>query len=156
MRKIWRSFVELIGDDDGVAAIEFALLVPMLMVILTGLTDYGLYINTKMQLQALSDRTAQYVAQGGSENDVNANIIQRSSLYTDGASNQTSITFTSTTACECSDGVAVSCAGSCSGSDYVRNFYTATITGTYTPLLPWPGIPDSITLTGSSRLQFAQ
>lgn len=149
-----RNIFGMIRNNDGVAAVEFALLAPMLLFILVGMIDYGLFINTKMQLQGLSDRAAQYVALGGAQADVDANIIQQSPLYTDAASNQTSINFTGEVVCECAGGAAVSCAGTCASGDYVRNFYIVTITAVYEPLLPWPGIDDSITLQGYSRLQF--
>jgi hypothetical protein len=117
-----------------------------------------MFINQCMKLQELSMRAAQYMAQGGLADDVNPNIIQQSELYTLANANQTSISFTGATSCECANGVAVDCSGTCtssSGTDYVRNFYAATITATYTPIIPWPGITSGITMKGYSRLQYA-
>lgn len=135
---------------------EFALIGPMLLLIVAGTADYGLYINKRMQLQELSRRAAEYVVQGGLESDVEANVIQTSALFTQSDVNQKSIAYTGAVVCECAGGAETACAGSCHGNDYLRSFYTATVTATYTPIVPWPGIASSITLTGYSRLQYAR
>jgi Flp pilus assembly protein TadG len=44
MKRVRRS------DDDGAAAVEFALLLPILLVVLCGIVDFGLVFNAKMTL----------------------------------------------------------------------------------------------------------
>jgi Flp pilus assembly protein TadG len=153
MKKIFHLRGQIIRDDKGVAAIEFAMVLPVLVLLLTGMVDYGMYIHKKMQLQELSRRAVEYVVQGGQESAVAANIIEASDLY-----DASSVTYSTETVCECADGDAIACTGStCADpNDYIRSFFATTVTGTYTPVLPYPGFPDSITMTGYSRLQFAR
>jgi Flp pilus assembly pilin Flp len=46
-RAIWR--VRRFRSDDGAAAVEFALVLPILVLILFGIIDYGLYFNASLQ-----------------------------------------------------------------------------------------------------------
>jgi Flp pilus assembly pilin Flp len=46
-RAIWR--VRRRRPDDGAAAVEFALVLPILVLILFGIIDYGLYFNASLQ-----------------------------------------------------------------------------------------------------------
>ncbi len=156
MKKELRKFVGLIRNEAGVAAVEFALIAPMLLLLLAGVADFGMFLNTNMKLQELSHRAAEYVVQGGLATDVTANILQNDSLYYVTDANQSSIKYTGATACECSNGAYVDCAGTCTGNDYVRSYFSATLTAVYTPIMPWPGITSGITLTGYSRLQYSQ
>ncbi len=142
----------MMRDSAGVAAIEFAMIVPVLSLMLIGMVDYGLYITKKMQIQELSRRAVEYVVQGGQESDVQANVIAHSSLFTASPP----VTYTPEIICECSGGAVAACSGNCAGNDYLRSFFAVTIQGTYEPLLTYPGIPDNITLTGYSRLQYAR
>jgi Flp pilus assembly protein TadG len=140
--------------ERGIAAIEFALIVPMLIMILIGVVDYGMFINQKMKLQDLARTATQYVVQGGSDANVMADIIQTSDFYKAAAAKGQVITVATETLCECANAVAVSCTGTCTGSgNYVRHFYSATLSGTYKPLFVYPGIGSDLKLTGYSRMQ---
>jgi Flp pilus assembly pilin Flp len=156
MRKILFNLKRMIQDEGAVAAIEFALIVPILTLLLAASVDYGMYIREGMRAQALSRRAAEYVVHGGQEDAVEADIIQTSSFYTDTPVNRTSITYKGETQCECAGGGSVNCLSFCPGRDYLRSYFTVTITAVYTPLLPYPGIMDGVTLTGYSRLQYAR
>jgi len=137
--------------DKGVAAVEFAMIVPVLSLLLIGIVDYGMFINKKMQLQDLSRTVTQYVVQGGSDDDVMENIIETSNFYTNAQAVGQTITVTTEQICECVDGNSVSCSSTCSSGDYLRNYYTAMLESTYEPILP--GF-DRITLQGYSRIQY--
>jgi hypothetical protein len=47
LRAIWRARRR--RQDDGAAAVEFALVLPILVLILFGIIDYGLYFNASLQ-----------------------------------------------------------------------------------------------------------
>ena len=47
IRAIWRA--RRFRSDDGAAAVEFALVLPILVLILFGIIDYGLYFNASLQ-----------------------------------------------------------------------------------------------------------
>ena len=137
--------------EKGVAAVEFAMIVPVLLLILVGTVDYGMFINSKMKLQDLSRSAAQYVVQGGSNDDVMKDIIQASDFYTKSQAAGQTITVTTEQVCECANGNSVECGSTCGSNDYLRNYYIATLESTYSPIIP--GF-NSITLQGYSRIQY--
>ena len=137
--------------EKGVAAVEFAMIVPILLLILVGTVDYGMFINSKMKLQDLSRSAAQYVVQGGSDDDVMENIIQTSDFYTESQAAGQTITVTTEQICECANGNNIECDSTCGSNDYLRNYYIATLESTYAPIIP--GF-DNVTLQGYSRIQY--
>jgi hypothetical protein len=142
-------------NESGVAAVEFALIAPVFLLLMAGILDYGLMINYQMKLQDLSRTAAQYVVQGGSDADVMEDIIETSDFYQDSVAKGQDIILSTDTECECGNGVSMSCALSCpSDGDYLRSFYIVTLTSTYQTLFPYPGLDDSITVNGYSRLQY--
>ena len=141
--------------ERGVAAIEFAMIVPVFALILIGIADYGMFMNQKMKIQDLSVTAVQYVAQGGSETNVVSGVINTSDFYVASAAKGQTINVTTSASCECANGNSISCNLTCPNTgDYLRHYYTVTLTSAYTPIFPYPGIPNSITLTGSSRMQY--
>lgn len=141
----------------GSVAIELALLAPVLAAILLGSIDLGSYIYEKMQVQSASRAGAQYAIQssGNSQDPVSIAVAVRASS-TDLA---TGTTITTETFCGCSDGseTAVSgttgCGGTCSGGEFPALSVRVTVTNTFTPIFPYPGIPDPVVLTGVTSLR---
>ncbi|MCE9508434.1 MAG: pilus assembly protein [Alphaproteobacteria bacterium] len=143
--------------ERGIAAIEFAMIVPLLTLILIGVVDYGMFINQKMKLQDLARTATQYVVQGGSDANVMADVIQTSDFYNAATAQGQVITVTTAAQCECANGASVSCTGTCTGiGNYVRHFYSATLSSTYRPIFIYPGISSSLNITGYSRMQYSQ
>lgn len=141
--------------EKGVAAIEFAMLVPVLVVMVLGVVDYGTFINKKMKLQDLSRTAVQYVVQGGADVDVMENIVETSDFYVEAQAAGQTVNIVTGQQCECAGGMSVSCGGTCAGvGDYMRYYYTATLDSTFTPIFIYPGIPASIRLEGYSRMQY--
>jgi hypothetical protein len=63
------------------------------------------------------------------------------------------VTFDSGDTCECSEtGEEIDCDATCD-EGYQRRFYSFSMTRTYTPMFPYPGVPDEIDITGHARLQ---
>lgn len=139
----------------GVAAVEFALIAPILIAILVGVVDFAMYIHQRMMLDILSRDAAQYVVQGGNVDDVVANVIETSNVYAQATAEGRALIYGAEQQCECAGGVAVDCGGTCGAGDYVRAFCAVTISSTFDPIVPYPGVEeDGITLTGYTRLQF--
>ena len=78
MSKMWRrarsSALELIGDRRGIAAIEFAMIVPIMLVMFFGVVEFSsaVAVDRKVTLMAhtLSDLTSQSPAIGVSDADI--------------------------------------------------------------------------------------
>lgn len=147
MKKYRRNFT---GDKDGAAAVEFALLAPLFIMLIMGIADFGVYVNQRMQLENLARAAVEYVVKGGDEVNVRSDILE-ASLPT---SELDQVTTEGQTTCECSSsGTAGVCGTSCENGAYQRRFYSMSITRTYNPLFVYPGLPQQISITGYARLQ---
>ena len=141
----------------GSVAIELALLAPVLAALLIGSVDFGTYIYKKMQLQSASRAGAQYAIQTGANSTDSTGIsdaVFRSSTDLDPGLSVISATF-----CACADGSssAVSdttgCGGTCPGGDTPALTVQVTVSNTFKTIFPYPGIPDSIVITGKTALR---
>jgi Flp pilus assembly protein TadG len=76
-------------EERGAAAVEFALVLPILLVIIFGIIDFGLYFYNDLQLTHVARDAARYlsvsdetnanaVIDGGDDNLVSASITSRS------------------------------------------------------------------------------
>ena len=123
-------FNHYIQRNDGVAATEFALIAPVLLIIMLGIFDYGMFLNAQMKLESTARAAAQYVILGGDPDLIEQEIILQSS-----------------------DGLSVGEGSECDDGDYLREFFEITISMDYEPIFGAPGVPDSITIAGNVRLQ---
>lgn len=145
-------FNHYIQRNDGVAATEFALIAPVLLIIMLGIFDYGMFLNAQMKLESTARAAAQYVILGGDPDLIEQEIILQSSLNVsedtlDSVDVEKSYTY------ECSDGLSVGEGSECDDGDYLREFFEITISMDYEPIFGAPGVPDSITIAGNVRLQ---
>jgi Flp pilus assembly protein TadG len=142
-------------DDRGVAMVEYALFAPVLTVLLVGIVDYGNFIHEKMELDDLARDSVQYVLQGGNYTEIQTDVIDQSNIYKSVDKDQLSLTVTPPSQqCECSGGASVSCTGTCGSGDYVRGFVSVSITAAYSPIISWPGLATTKSMTGSARMQY--
>ncbi len=148
------SLAKFLKDKSGVAATEFALIVPFLLFLLVAMVDYGFYINTAMKLENTARAAAEYILNGGDEDDIEDDIIMPSNLQLTEESRET-LNVTTEFVCECIGGEAVDCdTGSCDAEgDYMRRYAIVTLDMEYQTLFPYPGVRDSITLRGHARIQ---
>jgi Flp pilus assembly pilin Flp len=160
MKRIIKKCIGYIRNYEGVAAIEFALIAPPLIMFMVGILDYGMYMNTQMQLENTARTAAQYIVQGGDPNNVEQDVVLQSRLqnienYVD------EMNIVTDFVCECRDGTEVDCdtddpGGVCDEDDYMRRFIEVTLATTYDPLMPYPGITGdngNIALGGTARMQ---
>ncbi len=141
----------------GSVAIELALLTPVLAALLIGSVDLGTYIYEKMQLQSASRAGAQYAIQSDGNAEDTAGIS--AAVLASSADLDAGVAITSAAFCGCIDGseTALSdttgCSTTCPGGDFPGLSVRVTVTNTYTPIFPYPGIPDSILLEGSTSMR---
>ncbi len=144
-------FLHYLKDKSGVAAVEFALIAPILLTLLIGTIDIGLYLNDKMKLESVARSSAEYLITTRDLDNVVADVV--TPYYVDDAG--PAIVTDAEFLCECEGGVAVECAlGICSDEgDYKRRFYDVTLTRTHNTLFVYPGFPATIDLVGTARMQ---
>jgi hypothetical protein len=139
-----------VRDGGGIAAIEFAVIAPVLVLMFMCLTDLGLGISAKMQV----DNAAQYGAQYALANGYNASAIISA---VKNSSDMTPLTVTSTLICGCpgANGVLprLSCGVACPDGSMPGSFAHVSVTHTYVTLLPYPVLPSSFNLASQSTVR---
>jgi Flp pilus assembly protein TadG len=138
--------------NDGVAAVEFAILVPMLVAMFVYTVDMALSVYQSMQLDAASQAGVHYAVLNG----FNATAI--SSAVTNSTSLTGMTVATPTEFCGCPSGTAVvaqTCATQCSNGSQAGSYISVTVSKNYGMLLPYTGMSSSMALssTATGRLQ---
>jgi Flp pilus assembly protein TadG len=147
LRAIRRKAAKTVSSTDGAAAVEFALLLPVLLFACMGLIDLGMAVFEKMELTSAARSGAQVATIDSSD----------SAAITAAVEDATNLSPSVATSvfCQCSDGSSVACDEACD-VDLVKSTYvTVTATTTFTPVTPRiiPGFPDTIDLSGEVTLR---
>lgn len=140
-----------IGASRGVAAIEFAVVAPMLVAMAIGMVDLGYGVYRGMQVQNAAQAGAQYAVMHGFNAIAIASAITSATGYSDIAAAPTPSQF-----CGCPTSGAVStatCNSACSDGTLAGTYVTASAQATYTTLLPYPLLPSSFTLASQSTVR---
>lgn len=144
--------------NDGVAAVEFALVAPFLLLLLIGLYDLGSYMNQKMRLENAARAAAEYVNQGGDEADLQSDIVLLTEFSASSESLDT-LQMETEYVCECTGGAVVDCdTGTCDDGSgdtdtYMRRYFLVNLNMTMQPVIPYPGLPGALGLSGDARIQ---
>ncbi|MBT4769656.1 MAG: pilus assembly protein [Rhodospirillaceae bacterium] len=146
-RKLGGGIRRLATENSGVSAVEFALLTPVIMIMLLGLVDYGLAMFHKMELVSAVRAGSQYALLDNTDTLAGTNTASIQQAVVD-AANLTITTgdVTVTVFCECDTIAMVSCASSCAGT--TRGLATVSATYIFSALF----IPN-ITMTGSNTVR---
>ncbi|MCK5166026.1 MAG: pilus assembly protein [Rhodospirillaceae bacterium] len=145
--------------EDGVSAVEMALVAPVLMIIFMGLIDYGIAVFSKMELTSSVRSGAQYALVKSEIKSAGAAAIAASAANM--AAIQTTIIDSSNLnpaklvvplpykTCECSNGdLDATCTITCP-SGTLRHYVVISATYTYVPYF----LPNDIVLTNGSTIR---
>ena len=138
--------------SDGSAAAEFALVAPAIILIVAGISDFGMLATNSAALAATTRIGAEYARThpadiGGIQNSMQSAMRSTPALIFPASFPQS---------CECDDRMSVPCTESCATIGRAgpnRVFITISASQAFTPLVPWPGIPATLTATAEIRLQ---
>ena len=160
--KRWtRTGRTVVADDSGLALVELALSVPLLLLLLLGMVEFGRITYAAIEVSNAARAAAQYgTANGGALSDSSGMLI---AAQTDSYNMPSSPTLAwasgyPTTNCYCANAksTSVSCssitATTCTGS-HLEGTLTVKLQVNYSPLIHWPGLPTSMTLTGYAQQQ---
>jgi hypothetical protein len=139
-------------ESAGSAATEFALVAPMLVLIAAGIADFGMLATRSAALAGTTRIGAEYAR----KYPLDTSGIQSSMRSAMGFTPALSFPPSFLQSCECDDGTAISCAESCAAVGRRgpnRLFIRISASQAFTPLVPWPGIPTSLTAATELRLQ---
>lgn len=153
--------------QHGAVLVELGMLLPVFAVLVAAVLDAGSAYYYGLEVSNAARAGAQYGYQsGGTMMDTTgiqnaamkdgANIGTLSAGSCSGSACWNSGYPQSTWGCMCSDGTgqSASCATppSCSTNSRQVNYVDVKTQATYTTLIPWPGIPSSVTLKGETLL----
>ena len=144
-------------NQDGAAAVEFALTAPFLIYIFVGVIDFGFYINEKMIAEQAARSGVEFVIKNGDDEDALLSAVLAAFFpeeYEDDPS-MSSIDITIDEVCECAGGVVIQCTETCDDEDdYRRRYQEVTFGYNYNMHMSYPGLTDgNIYLEGTARMQ---
>jgi Flp pilus assembly protein TadG len=133
---------------SGSAAVEAAIVLPLLLVLATALFDLGFAAYEDMQVQSAADAGAQYAAASTWD-------AARISAAVTGATGGSGITATPAPSqfCACPTGgvlTNIPCANKCSNGNTPSVYALVSAQKSHTTVLPYPILPQPLTLSGQA------
>lgn len=146
-----RNRFHLLRDEDGASLVELAFVLPLFPLLLFGALDFARAFYVSVEIAGAAQAAALY----GSQNPTDTTGMQNAAQ--DDAPNVPNLSVgTHSYGTECSDGTHytanTSTMPTCTGTTAVYRV-NITVTGTYSPLIPWPGVPSSMSLTGAASMR---
>lgn len=139
-------------SESGGAAIELAVVLPVLILLAIGAAEFGRVYFTAIGVASAARAGAQY----GSQSVAKSSDIAGMNLAAEAeAGSIASVSPNSVRTCRCADGSLTSCSAQCPMIGYPEVFVQTTATKTVKFLLKYPGLPDStiISRTAVFRVQ---
>lgn len=136
--------------ENGGSLVEMALTLPLLFLLLFGAVDFGRAYYLAMEVAGAAHAGAEY----GAQNPTDIAGIRTAAL-TDAPDVPGLTVSTPSFGCECSDGTSFSASCTVAPSCTYNVVYrvTVSVSASYKPLIPWPSIPSSMTLTNSATMR---
>lgn len=135
-------------NDRGIGAIEFALVAPMVILVLAGIFSGSSYIQQVSSMRDSVEAAAKYYIQGGTT-DSKALAIADAAWSDKPSDGTVSVTRT----CICA-GAAAGCSGLCSSGSVPEIHLTIVATSTWSsPLLTDPILPNGLNLSESEVIR---
>ena len=132
----------------GGAIIEFALIMPFLVLLAVGLCDLGFAVYNSMQVQAAAEAGAQYAVRHTWDATAVAAAVT-------GATGTGGISATPAPSevCACPGGgvlTQIGCTSTCPSGDPPGTYASVSALLLYQTVLPYPGLPATLTLAGQA------
>ena len=143
--------------EAGLAIVEFALAVPLLLLLLVGLVETGRFAYYSILVGNAARAGVQY----GAQNDTNAldDTGMQAAATTD-AQSIANISATSGRLCQCNNGTtttALNCTSGTCPSGYHRVVYVwVSASGTFSSLFNYPGLPQQLTITRRAQMRVSE
>lgn len=137
---------------SGASAVEFALIAPVLCMMLIGTVDFSLWMWNQMRVGNAARAGAEYAVVKGYDSAKISTAITSAT----GAS-AISANPAPTQSCGCPNGTSgittMTCGSTCPGGATAGTYVTSSAQANYSLILPWPGIINPVTLTASATVR---
>lgn len=142
--------------EDGQSLIETAIVISVLILLLAGAVDFGRAYYMTLEVKGACQAGATYGSQNPTDTTGMVNVANKNSGDLAGNASY-NFSPTASYGCECSDGsdVTPNCSAMMVCLTNSVEYVTVTATATYTPLIPWPGIPSTIPITETVEMRSA-
>jgi Flp pilus assembly protein TadG len=134
-------------QKNGVAAVEQALAIPVLLLLLSGAVDLGFALYQSSSLSGAARAGAQYAVRFPSDADGIKEVVKQA-VSLDPAS----LTIASSVSCECADGTPALCTDTCGGTA-PTTYVTVNVSKAYLSPLPTAMMLGITTLSGSAAMR---
>ena len=134
---LWRS-------EDGIGAVEFGFIAPILMLLLLGIVDFGMAYWKQMQIRNAANAGIQWAMTNGYD------LIKIPAVAAS-ATNLSGIAVTPSLPCGCATGTGVTilaCASLCPDNTVPKPYIMVNARICYTPLFTWPALPYCASANG--------
>jgi Flp pilus assembly protein TadG len=148
---LWQGLRDIISCDRGVSAVEWAMIAPIVMVLLLGVMDFGAAAIHKMQMANSVRAGLQYATV---RKPIQGDLTQiQTAIDTAAPPDETGTRdVTVTLYCQCPDGSAIACTSSCAGGDRSSNV-SIVIQEDYQMMLGLPFAGSNLTLRAEGAVQ---
>jgi Flp pilus assembly protein TadG len=148
----WRLLRGLAKSNQGVAGVEFAILAPILVLMMICTADVALGIYYKMRIQNAAQYGAQYAIAHGFDSASVAAAISATNSVTGLSVTPAPYQFCG---CPTSDGIAgADCTSTCPDGSSPGLYVTVSTEGTYQTLLPYPLLANNYTFNSQATVRF--
>ena len=136
---------------SGNAAMELAFIAPTLVVMMVGIADYGMALYRDMQVQHAAQAGAEYAIRNGFNATSITAAVTGATAFAGVAASPAPVK-----SCGCPSGTTITtatCGSTCTAGSTAGVYVTVSAQGTYTTILPYPGIANSFTLNAASTVR---
>ena len=137
----------------GMIVVELAMVAPLLMLMMVGAADFSRVFYHAIEVSNASGTSAFY-GSGSTVRAASTAVIEE--IAQEDAGDLSGVTVTSSSFCDCPDNTtglsgAVSCVDTtCAGFGLPRVYSRVTVQQSFELLIPWPGVPNPVTLSRES------
>jgi Flp pilus assembly protein TadG len=151
LRAFRRQIVRLVAAEGGTSLVEFALVAPVLVFLLVGVVEVGRYTTFAVMAANAARAGAQY----GAQNLTTAlDKSGMSAAALKDAQNLPSFSAPANYLCSINGAALTTCPSNANGSPQNTVYYVQVqVTGTFKSMLNYPGIPNSIPISGSATMR---
>jgi Flp pilus assembly protein TadG len=147
MRKLTDPLRSLRRESSGNMAIEFALLLPAVLILLGGLIEFGSAMYASTSLESAARAGAHYAFEKGLDKTGIEAAVKNASTFP-----PAKLTVASSMTCECA-GVSVACTSECTGGYVPYKFVTVNVSAINDPWFPVIDVLVPTTFSGTAVVQ---
>jgi Flp pilus assembly protein TadG len=152
---MWQTLRRFAGNRAdgiaGVAAVEFAIIVPPLLLMVVCTADLGFGMYRKLQVQNAAQAGAEYAIAHGYKPSSISTAVKSATTF---SSNIVATVPPSYCGCPSNTGVTTAtCNFTCADGSLSGTYVTVSAQGSYTTLLPYPGIANTFDFASTSTVR---